>query len=147
MIATNALRIICLAAVTVVALVLMTAQPLAQSIMSAPEALAKAQSGEIVVVDVRRREEWRQTGLASVAVPISMHEKDFLTRYQKFVADNPDKQIAIICATGGRTKWLQSELIKRGLGETIDVSEGMMGNHRGAGWIARGLPVVQFKAQ
>lgn len=134
-------------AIAMLALCAMAAPSLAQTIISAPEALAKARAGDIVVVDVRSREEWRETGIASVAVPISMHEKDFLTRYQKLVAENPGKQIAIICATGGRTQWLQAELSKRGLGETIDVSEGMMGNRRGAGWIARGLPIVQFAKQ
>jgi rhodanese-related sulfurtransferase len=52
------------------------------------------------------------------------------------------KSIALICATGGRTGYVVSLLSKDGFKGVIDVSEGMVGNERGPGWIARGLPLV-----
>lgn len=117
----------------------------AQELLSAPQALQKAELGEIVILDIRSREEWKETGIAAVAIPVSMHEGDFLQKFEQIKADNQGKEIAIICATGGRTKWLQAELKKRKLGTVIDISEGMMGNGKAAGWIKRGMPIKKFK--
>ena len=51
----------------------------------------------------------------------------------------------LICATGGRSAYVAEVLEKNGLTGVADVSEGMLGNSGGAGWIARGLPVVSLK--
>ena len=99
----------------------------------------------MILLDIRTPEEWKETGIASAAIPLTMHNKEFLNGFQKIVQDNPEKKIGIICATGGRTLWLQSELAKRGLGPVIDVSEGMMGSRAGPGWIARGLALKKVK--
>ncbi len=105
--------------------------------MSAPQALSEVESGQMVLLDIRSPEEWKETGIAAVATPLTMHNQDFLRGFQKIVEANPDKKIGIICATGVRTQWLQAELAKRGLKPVIDISEGMMGNKTGPGWIAR----------
>ena len=79
-----------------------------------------------------------------MAVPLTMHNSGFLKGFQKIVAQNPDKKIAIICAVGGRTAWLQAELAKRGMA-VVDVSEGMLGSKTGPGWIARGLAMKKVQ--
>ena len=112
--------------------------------LSAPEALAKAEAGELVLIDIRRPSEWRESGIASVATPLSMHEKGFIEGLEKIMAANPGKEIALICATGGRSAFLQKELTKRGLGSSLDVSEGMFGNGNAPGWLKRGLPLRQL---
>ena len=116
----------------------------AAEIMGAPEARAAAERGEIVLIDIRTPEEWRQTGIADVALPVTMHDRAFLTHLQGVIADHPGKRLAFICATGGRTAFIASELAKMGLTDLIDVSEGMAGSRAGPGWIARGLPVRAF---
>ena len=113
--------------------------------VSAPEALSEVEAGNMVLLDIRSPEEWKETGIASVALPVTMHNREFLQNFKKIVSDNPDKKIGIICATGGRTAWLQTELKKRGLGEVINVSEGMLGNEGGPGWIARGLTMKKIQ--
>jgi rhodanese-related sulfurtransferase len=107
--------------------------------MTAPQALSAVESGQMVLLDIRSPEEWRETGIAAIATPLTMHNQEFLNGFQKIVEANPDKEIGIICATGGRTQWLQAELAKRGLKPVIDISEGMMGSKAGPGWIARKL--------
>ena len=113
--------------------------------ISPPDALKEIEAGNMILLDIRSPEEWKQTGVASVAIPLTMHSKEFLNRFQKVVSENKDKKIGIICATGGRSQWLQGELAKRGLTPVIDVSEGMMGNKKGPGWIARGLAMKKIK--
>lgn len=115
--------------------------------MSAPEALEAATSGKAVLVDIRSREEWQETGLAEPALPISMHEGGFVQKLLQAMGGNPAHPVAIICATGGRTRYLQNVLASNGFSNIIDVSEGMMGSPAGPGWLKRGLPVKRWKPQ
>ena len=46
------------------------------SVISAQEALALARSGDIVLIDVRSTEEWRQTGVPSGARAVTMSRVD-----------------------------------------------------------------------
>lgn len=113
----------------------------AQSVMTPQQAREAALAGEIILVDVRTAEEWRQTGVADVAETVTMHSPQFLQNLSTLMAGHPDKPVAFICATGGRTGFLMRELPKIGITRIIDVPEGMMGSSAGAGWIARQLPL------
>ena len=118
--------------------------PVAQGssgIMSAPDALAAAARGEIVLVDIRTRGEWKQSGLAEPALAISMHEAGFVRNLAKALGGNRAKPVALICAVGGRSAHLQRILATAGFTNVIDVSEGMFGSSAGPGWLKRGLPV------
>lgn len=111
-------------------------------ILSAPEAQQRIAEGELILLDIRSRQEWQETGIAKGAWPVSMHERDFGERLQAILAVYPPEQIAMICAVGGRTGHVTSILEKNGIRGVADLSEGMEGNARGPGWIARGLEVV-----
>ena len=119
----------------------------ASGLISAQEAYAKSKAKEIVLIDIRSPAEWKESGIAETAIAISMHEKGFLEGLEKVRKENPNKEIALICATGGRTHFVQNELKKRNLGSVIDVSEGMFGNKRGSGWIAQQLPIKKWSGQ
>ncbi len=73
-----------------------------------------------------------------------MHENGFLEKLAALRSENPGKPVALICATGGRSSWLQRELEKRSITGIIDVSEGMLGHNGKPGWIAGGLPLKPF---
>ena len=111
------------------------------SIMSAPDALAAAQSGQIILVDIRTRGEWQQTGLAQPALPISMHEAGFIRNLAAALGGDRTRPVAIICAVGGRTAHMAGILKTAGFTNVFDVSEGMFGSSAGPGWLKRGLPV------
>lgn len=113
--------------------------------LSAPDALVAVQSGQMILLDIRRPSEWRKTGVASVARPVSMHDRQFGPNLSKIIADNPDTQIGLICATGGRTDYVAQFLASKGIGNIVDVSEGMLGNGQAPGWIARGFPIVDLE--
>ena len=114
-------------------------------ILSAPDAQARVAAGEMVLLDIRTRKEWQKTGLAEGAWPVSMHEPDFGTRLQAILKSVPPEQIGLICATGGRSAHVIKILQNNGIEGVIDVSEGMKGNRRGPGWIARGMEIVQLE--
>ena len=115
------------------------------SLMSAPVAYERSLSGDLVVLDIRTHEEWEETGIAKGALPISMHKRDFLERLQSVLFQYEPEKIALICATGGRSAEVTHFLKTNGLDGIVDVSEGMLGNRSGPGWVARGLPLISYK--
>ena len=125
---------------------LMTLTAMADTpILSAPEAQAKLAAGDMVLLDIRSPQEWRETGLAEGAWPVSMHAPDFGARLQAILKEVPADRVGLICATGGRTGHVTNILRQNGIEGVIDVSEGMMGNPRGPGWIAREMPIVTLE--
>ncbi len=113
--------------------------------MTAPEAHKAAADKNLVFIDIRTPQEWKETGIATTAHPVSMHQKGFLQKLDKLIGGDKTKKIALICATGARSAYIQSELKKRGYTNTISVAEGMLGGPNGKGWIPRGLPTKKVK--
>lgn len=134
-------------ALLVLVILAMAVSASAQERIDAMRAFERAKAGELLIVDVRSRQEWRSTELAEGAVAISMHEPGFVDGIRQLAAANPGKPIALICASGGRSAAMQAELARAGFAGTIDIGEGMMGGSAGPGWIARGLPVVEYRQQ
>lgn len=115
------------------------AEPL---IMSAPEAASAVANDALILIDIRSPAEWDETGVAQGAIALTMHDTEFPKKISAILNGAQGKPIGLICATGGRTEYVVSFLAKNGFTDVIDVSEGMMGNARGPGWVARGMPLV-----
>lgn len=118
----------------------------AQSTLSAAEANAQVQAGQMILIDVRTPQEWQQTGVAEGAWPLDMTQPDFGGWLMAAIERNPDRKIAIICRTGNRTGRLMQALAQNGIDGVLDVSEGMAGGPRGTGWIPAGLPITTAQA-
>jgi rhodanese-related sulfurtransferase len=114
-------------------------------IQTAPDVAQQVNAGEMVLLDIRSRGEWQETGIAAGAWPVSMHEPDFGLKLEKIMMLYKPEQIAIICATGGRTQYIQKTLDGLGIKGITDLSEGMMGNKSGPGWLARKMPVITLE--
>ncbi|MGL4319947.1 MAG: rhodanese-like domain-containing protein [Paracoccaceae bacterium] len=111
--------------------------------IDAPSAHARAVAGEIMLIDIRRPDEWQATGVGSGAQPLDMRADDFSDALLSLVGGNAAAPIALICARGVRSARLSARLTAAGFGHVINVPEGMLGSADGPGWIARGLPVRQ----
>lgn len=113
--------------------------------ISAPEALAAVKKGEIVLVDIRQPEEWRQTGVAEGARTIPMRHPEggqgFVRDLLAATGGDKNAPVALICRTGNRSGHTAKALADMGFTRVIDVSEGMAGSSAGPGWIRRNLPV------
>lgn len=118
---------------------------IAGGVLSAKEAFALADRQEIILVDIRSEKEWKETGIASVARPISMYGPLFLSKFQAVLKEANGRPVALICAIGGRSAWLKKELSTRGINNIEDVAEGMLGSAAGPGWLRAGLPVVPYE--
>ncbi|WP_341368524.1 rhodanese-like domain-containing protein [Yoonia sp. BS5-3] len=109
------------------------------AILTPPEALIAATAGDILLVDIRRPDEWQQTGIAAPAHPIDMRDDDFLDQLRT-LRTATTQPIAVICARGVRSARLTRRLEEAQLGPIIDIPEGMLGSVAGPGWLERGLP-------
>jgi rhodanese-related sulfurtransferase len=96
---------------------------------------AAVNAGTLILIDVRRPDEWRATGSAEGALRISMLSEDFTARVKALQAANPNKKIALICQAGVRTAALSQRLESDGLTGIVDVVGGTQL------WIDQGLPI------
>ena len=110
--------------------------------LSTPQAYEAAVSGAIILVDIRRPDEWSRTGVGEGAVPINMLDRDFIDQVSAQVGGDRSLPVALICARGVRSRKMSNRLKQAGFTNIIDVPEGMLGSGAGPGWIKRGLPTV-----
>jgi rhodanese-related sulfurtransferase len=113
--------------------------------MTAAEAHELQQTGELVLIDIRQPEEWRETGMAQGAVGVSMMHPEggqgFLRDVLAAVNGDTDARIALICRTGNRTSQVLPALQRWGFTQAKHIPEGMVGSQFGSGWIPSGLPL------
>lgn len=105
------------------------------------QARAQARAGELVLIDIRRPEEWTQTGVPDVSLMADFTQRDFIQKLTAIRAQSPDIPLAFICRTGNRSGYVTGELEKMGWTGIIDVVGGMAGSRVDQGWAKRGLPV------
>ena len=109
--------------------------------LTVEQAHERASTGAIVLIDIRRPEEWEATGIAAGAVPIDMRARDLGARIDAALGGNRDAPVALICHSGVRSHHLSEAMAKAGFTQIYDVGEGMAGSSHGPGWLKRGLPV------
>ena len=115
-----------------------------REVWSARQAHAALLEDRLRLLDIRSRDEWRETGVAQGAWLVSMHESRFPERLFAARQLAAGRTVALICATGGRSSAVMRALREAGHQGFVDVSEGMLGSRVGPGWIAAGLPVVSM---
>jgi len=113
--------------------------------LSAPDALAQADAGELTIVDIRTPQEWRQTGIGKGVERLDMRHPGgpdgFVSEILARVDGDKTAPIGLICRTGNRSGHVQQVLLNNGFTQVFNIREGMVGSSAGPGWIRRGLPV------
>ena len=113
--------------------------------LAAPDAYAQTQAGQLTLIDIRRPDEWRKTGVAQGALRINMAHPQgpagFVRQVEAEVGGDKNAPIGLICRTGNRSSHMQQALHEAGFTRVYNIKEGMAGSSAGAGWIKRGLPV------
>ena len=110
-------------------------------VLSPAETLQRVGAGEIVLIDVRRPEEWAATGIAAGAVPIDMRDPAFGTKLDAALGGDRSAPVALICHSGVRSRVVAEAMHRAGFTDVYDVGEGMAGSVLGPGWLRSGLPV------
>jgi len=96
----------------------------------------------VPIYDIRRPEEWRQTGVVEGSRKLTFvdaggrPQSDFFPTITREV--RRDQPVIVICRTGNRTDTLARELMEKvGYTKVYNVQNGI------AGWIGEGNPVVK----
>ncbi len=114
-------------------------------VITPEEANMRAEAGELVLIDVRSPQEWRQTGVPKGARRVTVHDpgglKGFVDAMAAAVDGDLKKPIAVICARGNRSTIAQKVLGEAGFTRVFNIREGFAGGPYGPGWVKRGLPV------
>jgi rhodanese-related sulfurtransferase len=116
--------------------------------IDAKSAYSLAQSGQLIIIDIRRPSEWRRTGIPDGSAPISLQHfsrkirREFFGDVLAVVQGDKSQSIGLICARGGRSAWALELLEEVGFSSVHDISEGMFGNAKAPGWLARDLPIT-----
>jgi rhodanese-related sulfurtransferase len=96
---------------------------------------AMVQNGEMILVDIRRPDEWATTGIAKGALRINMLDGDFKSRIEALRSSYPGKKIGLICQAGIRSARMSQRLEDAGMTNLVDVKGGTQE------WIDQDLPV------
>lgn len=98
----------------------------------------------VVLIDIRREEEWQQTGIVEGSHTITLFDRegrakaDFIPRLKALVGE--ETPVILICRSGNRTRVASKALSGRfGFKNVYSVEKGI--TH----WIRSGLPVVKFE--
>ncbi len=106
--------------------------------------LAQMMKEGVTLVDIRREEEWKQTGIIKGAHTITFFTRtgrinpDFMSEFTALV--KPDQAVALICRTGNRSR-VASQAIARQLAykKVYNVTHGI------TGWIQEKRAVIAYK--
>jgi len=116
--------------------------------ISAAQAHEWASKGEVILIDVRSKDEWEQTGLAINSHPISMHQKGGIPKLKEdllaLLKGDKSQAIALICAGGHRSGRVQDYLKSQGFEVIYNVKDGMVSGWFSQGWIDQGLPTIAY---
>lgn len=98
----------------------------------------------VTLVDIRREEEWKQTGIVKGANTITFFTRtgrinpDFKSQFTSLV--KPDQPVVLICRTGNRTRAASQAIAKQlAYKKVYNVTHGIKG------WIGEKRPVVTYK--
>ena len=109
---------------------------------------AKEMSNNLIIIDVRNKEEWKETGIIPNSLLIQMLSagrtirKEYISELLVALGEDKDIKAAIICHSGGRSSATVEMLKNEGFNNIFNISEGMVGNGSTTGWINRNLPLI-----
>ena len=75
----------------------------AEGALTVEDAHQQARDGAIYLVDIRRPDEWKRTGIGANAIPIDMRRKDFGEVLTSIFDATGPRPVALICARGVRS--------------------------------------------
>jgi len=112
-----------------------------QDALTAETAYQQASDGDIYLIDIRRPDEWKRTGVAEPAILLDMRRKDFQEVLRDVFDQSGARPVALICARGVRSDRMNARLVSAGFQDILDVPEGMLGSGAGPGYIKQALPL------
>ena len=108
------------------------------------EELIKAREDGVIIIDIRREEEWQETGIIPGAEMVTAFDAsgrvhpEFLDGFRS-VVPGPETPVMLYCRTGNRTTSLGNALIEQlGFSNVTHLSDGI------TGWLAEGREIEAY---
>ena len=120
------------------------AQPRAQVVHVDSAALERLMADGVAVIDIRRPDEWKRTGIVEGTHPMTFFDAKGNYDVEAWMSKlmpvaTGDRKVAIMCHSGGRSRPVSRFLHERmGYRRVYDVRDGI------AGWIAANRPTVPY---
>ena len=111
------------------------------------ESLSFYEEGKLII-DVRNKDEWKESGVIPNAILIQMLAPDsnirdeYLADLIKVIGTDKSKEVGIICRSGRRSSYTVNMLQEKGYTNINNISEGMLGDQKTIGWITRNYPTI-----
>ena len=111
--------------------------------------VAKELNNDIIIIDVRNVEEWKETGvipesrLIQMLSPQGSVRNNFIEELITTLGDDKNIKAAIICRSGRRSSATVAMLKDQGFINIFNVTDGIMGDGKTTGWKNRNLPLVK----
>ena len=115
--------------------------------------VAKELNNNIIIIDVRNVEEWKETGvipesrLIQMLSPQGSVRNNFIEELITTLGDDKNIKAAIICRSGRRSSATVAMLKDQGFINIFNVTDGIMGDGKTTGWKNRNLPLVKCEEE
>jgi len=102
-----------------------------------------------LIIDVRNKDEWKESGVIPNAKLIQMLAPDsnirngYLEDLIEVIGEDKSKEVGIICRSGRRSSFTVNILKEKGYTNIHNISEGMLGDQKTIGWVTRNYPTIQ----
>lgn len=103
--------------------------------MTVEQAHKCVQAGAFVLVDVRRLDEWNETGRPQGSVGVTLQDAAYEQKIARHLAGNKEKAVALICRSGARSMQGAEKLRANGFSNITNVTGGFMA------WAKQDLPI------
>jgi len=128
---------------TALLMILLTSFPVQAEVKQLDNAaLVKLLAEDVPIVDIRRPEEWKQTGIVEGSQLMTFFDAAGNYDARAWLAElapiaGKDEPLILICRTGNRTGMISQFLVQQlGFSRVYNVTRGI------TDWIAKGYPVV-----
>ena len=95
----------------------------------------RAKNGATTLIDVRRLEEWNDTGRPQGSYGVTLQDEDFETKVLALLGGDKTRSVAFSCKTGGRSSQAAQKACDAGLSDISNVEGGFFA------WEEAGLPI------
>ena len=113
--------------------------------VSSAQAYHLLEVGGVLLVDIRSPVELFHSGSPEGAKNVTTESPNFVDYLLEELDGDKSRPVALICATGKRSKAAKALLEAEGFENVTDVYDGMFGNEScGPGWVGEGLPTKPF---
>ena len=112
---------------------------------------AKELNNDLIIIDVRNIDEWKETGIIPNSKLIQMLSsegtirKGFVSELVTTLGEDKNIKAAIICRSGRRSSATVAMLKEQGFTNIFNITNGMLGDGKTTGWVNRNLPIIVCK--